>query len=586
MLSNTTHQKSLKNPLIVQSDRSILLEVNNPCYESARDILGLFAELVKSPEHIHTYKITNLSLWNAAASGMSSDMILDALEEYSKYEVPDNVYSDIVDYVSRYGRLKLKKEGDSLILVSDDINLISEVWNNNGVKRYLQEQIDERTLKIEPGMRGHIKHALIELGFPAEDIAGYTTGDHLSIELLDETRLGTSFLLRQYQQDAIGSFYAGGSIFGGSGTIVLPCGAGKTIVGMGVMSKLDCHTLIITPSTIAARQWIDELVDKTTISKDDIGEYSGESKEIKPVTIATYQILSHRSKNDEFPHLKLFNERNWGLIVYDEVHLLPAPIFRITAEIQSMRRLGLTATLVREDGKETEVFSLIGPKKYDAPWKDLEKQGWIAKAVCSEIRISMPEEFRLKYAMAKDRQKYRISAENPQKIEPVKEIVKYHRGKGDKILIIGMYLDQLTGISELLHAPLLTGKTPNKERIELYDRFRNGETDVLVVSKVANFAIDLPDANVAVQISGTFGSRQEEAQRLGRILRPKKDGSIAHFYSIVTKDTRDQDYSAKRQIFLAEQGYRYVIGDKFVIPDKLAASDGISTTPNKSLKAS
>ncbi|VUT26398.1 MAG: Type III restriction enzyme, res subunit [Candidatus Methanolliviera sp. GoM_oil] len=571
MLSNTAHQDSLKNPLIVQSDRSILLEVNNPFYESARDILGLFAELVKSPEHIHTYKITNLSLWNAAASGMSSDMILDALDEYGKYEVPDNVRADIIDYVSRYGRLKLKKEGDSLVLVSDDITLISEVWNNNGVKRYLQEQIDERTLKIEPGMRGHIKHALIELGFPAEDIAGYTTGDHLSIELLDETRLGTSFLLRQYQQDAIGSFYAGGSIFGGSGTIVLPCGAGKTMVGMGVMSKLDCHTLIITPNIIAARQWIDELVDKTTISKDDIGEYSGESKEIKPVTIATYQILSHRSKNDEFPHLKLFNERNWGLIIYDEVHLLPAPIFRITAEIQSMRRLGLTATLVREDGKETEVFSLIGPKKYDAPWKDLEKQGWIAKAVCSEIRISMPEEFRLKYAMAKDRQKYRISAENPQKIKPVKEIVKYHRGKGDKILIIGMYLDQLTGISKLLHAPLLTGKTPNKERIELYDRFRNGETDILVVSKVANFAIDLPDANVAVQISGTFGSRQEEAQRLGRILRPKKDGSIAHFYSIVTKDTRDQDFSAKRQIFLTEQGYRYIIGDKFVIPDKLAA---------------
>ncbi|MDY6958167.1 MAG: DNA repair helicase XPB [Halobacteriota archaeon] len=567
MLSNTTHQNSQKRPLIVQSDRSVLLEVNNPCYESVRDVIGLFAELIKSPEHIHTYKITNLSLWNAAASGMTSDMILNALEEYSKYDVPENVRTDIIDYVSRYGRLKLKKDKDSLILVSDDSSLISEVLNNNGVNQYLQERIDENTLKIEPGMRGHIKQALIELGFPAEDIAGYTTGDYLSIDLLEETMAGNSFLLRQYQQDAIGSFYAGGSIFGGSGTIVLPCGAGKTIVGMGVMSKLDCHTLIITPSTIAARQWIEELLDKTTVSEDDIGEYSGESKEIKPVTIATYQILSHRSKNEEFPHLKLFNERNWGLIVYDEVHLLPAPIFRITAEIQSVRRLGLTATLVREDGKETEVFSLIGPKKYDAPWKDLEKQGWIAKAVCNEIRISMPEEFRLKYAMAKDRQKYRISAENPRKIEPLREIVKYHREKGGKILIIGMYLDQLTEISELLQAPLLTGKTPNKERVELYDSFRNGETDVLVVSKVANFAIDLPDANVAIQISGTFGSRQEEAQRLGRILRPKKDGSIAHFYSIVTKDTRDQDYSAKRQIFLTEQGYRYVIGDKFVIPD-------------------
>ena len=354
MISNASYNDTQKKPLIVQSDRTVLLEVNNPCYENARDRLGLFAELVKSPEHIHTYKITNLSLWNAAASGMSSDMILDALEECSKYDVPENVRADIIDYVSRYGRIKLKKDGELLVLVSDDATLISEVWNNNRVNRYLKSQIDKGTLEIDPGMRGHIKHALIELGFPAEDIAGYITGDHISIDLLEETNVGKSFVLRQYQNDAIGSFYAGGSIFGGSGTVVLPCGAGKTIVGIGIMSKLNCHTLIITPSTIASRQWIEELYDKTTLSRDDIGEYSGEIKEIKPVTIATYQILSHRTKNEEFPHLSLFKERNWGLIVYDEVHLLPAPIFRITAEIQSMRRLGLTATLVREDGKEDE----------------------------------------------------------------------------------------------------------------------------------------------------------------------------------------------------------------------------------------
>lgn len=555
-----------QNPLIVQSDKSLLLEVDNPKYEEVRDLINRFAELLKSPEHIHTYRISNLSLWNAASSGIKAEYIINTLEEHSKYDIPENVKTDIYDYISRYGRLKLKKENEILILTSNDPILITEVWNHKKIKQYLLKRIDEKTLEVEPSMRGHIKKALTEIGFPAEDLAGYVSGDFLNIELLDVSKKGANFLMRDYQIDAINAFYANGSIYGGSGTIVLPCGSGKTMVGMGIMSKLKCNTLIITPNITAVRQWIDELRDKTNIPGEDVGEYSGEVKEIKPITIATYQILSYNRKKedkDEFLHLSLFNSRNWGLIIYDEVHLLPAPVFRITAEIQARRRLGLTATLVREDGLEEDVFALIGPKKYDTPWKELEKQGWIAEAVCHEIRVQMPEDKRLEYAIAHDKIKYRIAAQNPEKNEMVKKIVNYHKSRNDKILVIGMYLDQLKTISEMFNAPILTGSTSNKKRRELYDLFREGKEDLLVVSKVANFAIDLPDANVAVQVSGTFGSRQEEAQRLGRILRPKKNGSIAHFYAIVTKDTKDQDFSAKRQMFLTEQGYRYEISEEF-----------------------
>ena len=555
---------SFESPLIVQSDKSILLEVDNPFYEEARDYINRFAELIKSPEHIHTYRITNLSLWNAAASGMDAKSILDALDRYSKYEIPENVRTDIIDYVSRYGRLKLKRSGESLLLISEDAALIAEVWNNKNTRQYLLKKIDKLTLEVKVESRGHIKQALTEIGFPIEDLAGYTEGDSLFIDLLDNTRENKPFSLRKYQKDAISAFYADGSVYGGNGVIVLPCGAGKTIIGMGIITNLKFNTLIICPNIVAARQWIDELVDKTTIQRKDVGEYSGDIKEIKPITIATYQILAHKnSKTDSFEHLDLFNKKNWGLIIYDEVHLLPAPVFKKTAGIQSKRRLGLTATLVREDGREKDVFSLIGPKTYDAPWKELERQGWIAEAICKEIRIPMMESRRLKYAMASDKRKYRIAAENPYKLKIVRDIIRYHSKKSDKILVIGIYVDQLHKISKMLSAPMVCGKTPNKERQRLYDQFRQGDLDVLVVSKVANFAIDLPDANVAIQVSGTFGSRQEEAQRLGRIIRPKKDGSIAHFYTIVTKDTKDQDFSAKRQMFLTERGYKYTISDGF-----------------------
>ena len=555
------------NPLIVQSDKTILLEVDNSRYEDARDTISGFAELIKSPEHVHTYRITNLSLWNAAASGMAASRIILALEAYSRYAVPENVIIDIEDYVSRYGRLKLKMLDGSVVLQSDDEILMKEVMRNKKVQSYLtEEQIDARTVVVALGARGYIKKALTDIGFPAEDLVGYVKGEFLPITLLATTRKGLPFSLRKYQLEAVDSFYAGGSAAGGSGVVVLPCGAGKTVVGMGVLEKLDTNTLVITTSTVASRQWRDELLDKTDLDGEMVGEYSAERKEIKPITIATYQIITYRprkSEEDLFPHFSLFNERNWGLIIYDEVHMLPAPVFRVTAELQARRRLGLTATLVREDGKERDVFSLIGPKKYDAPWKELEEQGWIAEAVCNEIRLKMDDELRLQYALAADRNKHRIAAENPRKYDITRRIVEYHRKKGDRILVIGTYIEQLERVAEMLDAKLLTGKTPNRERMKLYDAFRSGEIDVMVVSKVANFAIDLPDANVAVQISGTFGSRQEEAQRLGRLLRPKDDRSPAFFYTLVSKDTKDQDFGAKRQLFLTEQGYRYHILDDF-----------------------
>ncbi len=551
------------NPLIVQGDKTVLLEVANPRYPPARDALARFAELEKSPEYIHTYRITSLSLWNAASAGLTAAEVLADLEEYAKYQLPGNIARDIQDYMSRYGRLKLIREGENLLLVSDDAILMVEIVQHKKVQRYIISQLGPTRLLINPAFRGHIKQALLQIGYPAEDLAGYVTGDELPIELLPTTQEGCPFNIRDYQRQAAEVFYAGGSARGGSGTIVLPCGAGKTIVGMAAMQQLQTSTLILSPNTVAVRQWISELLDKTTLSADLVGEYSGLQKEIRPVTISTYQIITYRKRGaakgsaEEFPHFGLFNARNWGLIIYDEVHLLPAPVFRITAELQARRRLGLTATLVREDGLEGDVFSLIGPKKFDVPWKDLEKQGWIATAACHEVRIPLDESQRMEYALANQRLKYSVAAHNLRKLPVLDALLDRHAS--ENILVIGMYLDQLEQIAARLNAPLITGQTPVREREKLYEQFRTGEVKRLVVSKVANFSIDLPDANVAIEISGTFGSRQEEAQRLGRILRPKRDGSVAHFYAIVTRDTVDQTFNANRQRFLTEQGYKYEI---------------------------
>ncbi len=546
-------------PAIVQSDRSILLETDGPVFEDARDSIAAFAELVKSPEHIHTYRITPLSLWNAAAVGLTARDVIAGLSRFSRYEIPQNIIAEIEDNIARYGRLKLYKlDTGELVLKADDPLLITELFNQDAMKPFIAERIDACSVAVKPEERGNIKNALIKIGFPVEDLAGYVEGAPLSLSLRRKMLSGGVFKLRKYQREAIDAYHAKGTNRGGSGIIVLPCGAGKTVVGIGAIEKLQTHTLVLTTNTVALRQWKAELLDKTSLKEEQIGEYSGEMKEIRPVTMATYQILTYRkTKDGPFVHFGLFDQGNWGLIIYDEVHLLPAPVFRATASLQAKRRIGLTATLVREDAKEDDVFSLIGPKKYDVPWKVLEKQGWIATALCTEIRVPMPMEERYKYVIANKRTKFRIASTNPNKDSVCERLISKHAG--DNVLVIGQYLDQLKILAMRFKAPLITGKTPTRERERLYGLFRTGEVKLLVVSKVANFAIDLPDANVAVQVSGTFGSRQEEAQRLGRILRPKSDGSIAHFYSLVSRDSSDQDFSVKRQLFLTEQGYKYEI---------------------------
>jgi len=550
------------NPLIVQGDHTILVEVDNPLYPVVRDQLVRFAELVKSPEHIHTYRITPLSIWNACAAGVKAGEITDILDAYAKYAVPAHVNVEIRDFASRYGRLRLtRREGsEDLLLSTDDLPLAEEISRNRHVAPFLAQRLSPTDFSVNPLHRGRIKQTLIKIGFPAEDLAGYVVGEFMALALRGDTLLHQPFALRPYQLAAAEIFHAGGSDRGGSGVIVLPCGAGKTIVGMACMSQVQSSTLILTTSVTAIRQWTAELLDKTTLTKDDIGEYSGSVKNIRPITLATYQIMTYRTrKGDDFPHLALFNSRSWGLIIYDEVHLLPAPVFQITASIQARRRLGLTATLVREDGREDDVFALIGPKKVDIPWKEMESQGWIAEAKCHEIRLPLKEYLRMPYALADARQKFRIASENPDKQALVRKILKRH--EGEQVLLIGLYIDQIKDIASELQIPLLTGTTAQRKRDAVYADFKEGRVKVLAVSKIANFAVDLPDASVAIQISGTFGSRQEEAQRLGRILRPKNGRNQAHFYNLVTRDTVEQDFALKRQLFLCEQGYEYVILD-------------------------
>jgi DNA excision repair protein ERCC-3 len=548
------------NPFIVQGDRTILVEVDNPLYAEARDALAPFAELEKSPEHIHTYRLTPLSLWNAAAAGISAAEMIDILGKYSKFPLPTNIGADLAEVVSRYGRVKLERDGEHLRLVCDDRPLLEELARQPKLRDYLGDRIGPTAFRIEPAFRGVLKQALVTVGYPAEDLAGYTEGAALPMHLRSVTRGGIPFHVRDYQRDAADVFYAGGDVRGGSGVIVLPCGAGKTIVGIAAMALMQRSTLVMTTGITAVKQWKREILERTDLTEDQIAEYTGESKQIAPVTLATYQILSHRNdKKDDFPHFKIFDQLDWGLVIYDEVHLLPAPIFRVTAQIQARRRLGLTATLVREDGKEAEVFSLIGPKKYDVPWRELETRGWIAEANCTEVRVALPEPLRMEYAVAEWRHKYRIASENPAKEDVVERLLAHY--PGGRVLIIGQYLKQLRALRKRFDIPLITGQTPQDERDQLYDQFRKGEVRQLILSKVGNFAIDLPDANVLIQVSGTFGSRQEEAQRLGRILRPKTGGEQAHFYTLVTRDTRELDFAHHRQLFLTEQGYSYSIAD-------------------------
>jgi len=536
-------------PLIVQSDKTLLLDIDHPMSVECRRAIAPFAELERSPEHIHTYRLTPLGLWNARAAGHDAEQVIDTLIKYSRYAVPHSILIDVAETMSRYGRLRLEMDPvHGLILITTDTAVLEEVIRAKKIAPLLGARIDAETITVLPSQRGQIKQSLLRLGWPAEDFAGYVDGQAHEISLVQK-----DWKIRPYQELAAEGFW-----HGGSGVVVLPCGAGKTIVGAAAMAHAKATTLILVTNTVAARQWRDELLKRTTLNEDEIGEYSGSKKEIRPVTIATYQVMT-KKKNGVYAHLDLFDSYDWGLIIYDEVHLLPAPIFRFTADIQSRRRLGLTATLVREDGMEGEVFSLIGPKRFDVPWKEIEAQGYIAPAECIEVRVNLTETERLAYATAEPENRYRNCATTRTKRDVVEALVEKH--VDDQVLVIGQYIDQLDELSEVLGAPLIKGETPIKEREILFNKFRSGEIKCLVVSKVANFSIDLPDATIAIQVSGAFGSRQEEAQRLGRILRPKSDGRGATFYSVISRDTIDQDFAQNRQRFLAEQGYSYKIID-------------------------
>ena len=538
-----------EGPLIVQSDKTLLLDIDHPLSTECRRAIAPFAELERSPEHIHTYRLTNLGLWNARAAGHDAELVIDTLIKYSRYAVPHSLLVDVAETMSRYGRLRLEADPiHGLILITTDVGVLEEVIRAKKIAPLLGVRIDPETIAVHPSQRGAIKQSLLRLGWPAEDFAGYVDGQAHEIALKQN-----DWKIRPYQELAAEGFW-----HGGSGVIVLPCGAGKTIVGAAAMAHAKATTLILVTNTLAARQWREELLHRTTLNEDEIGEYSGAKKEIRPVTIATYQVMT-KKKNGVYSHLDLFDTHDWGLIIYDEVHLLPAPIFRFTADIQSRRRLGLTATLVREDGMEGEVFSLIGPKRFDVPWKEIEAQGYIAPAECIEVRVNLTEVERLSYATAEPEERYRYCATTRTKRNVVEKLVDLHAG--EQILVIGQYIDQLDDLSETLGVPVIKGETPIKERERLFAAFRTGEITCLVVSKVANFSIDLPEATIAIQVSGAFGSRQEEAQRLGRIVRPKADGRGAKFYSVVSRDTIDQDFAQNRQRFLAEQGYSYRIID-------------------------
>ncbi|MCW2723887.1 MAG: helicase domain protein [Frankiales bacterium] len=535
-------------PLIVQSDKTLLLEIDHPLAAECRQAIAPFAELERSPEHVHTYRLTPLGLWNARAAGHDAEQVVDALVRFSRYAVPHSLLVDVADTMDRYGRLRLENDPvHGLVLRTSDRAVLEEVVRSKKVSPMLGARLDPETVPVFPSERGRLKQALLKVGWPAEDLAGYVDGEAHQIDMNED-----GWELRDYQKLAVDGFW-----HGGSGVVVLPCGAGKTIVGAAAMARAGATTLILVTNTVSGRQWKSELIKRTSLTEDEIGEYSGEKKEIKPVTIATYQIMTTRRKG-EYTHLELFGARDWGLVVYDEVHLLPAPVFRMTADLQSRRRLGLTATLVREDGHEGDVFSLIGPKRYDAPWKDIEAQGYIAPADCTEVRVTMTDAERLAYASAEPEDKYKLCSTAHTKVAVVRKLVERH---DDQVLVIGAYLDQLDELGEALDMPVIQGSTKNAERERLYEAFRRKEIPGLVVSKVANFSIDLPEAAVAIQVSGTFGSRQEEAQRLGRVLRPKEDGRTAHFYTVVSRDTLDQEYAAHRQRFLAEQGYAYTIVD-------------------------
>lgn len=547
----------MEGPIIIQGDLTLLLEVSHPLFQEAREAVSAFAELVKSPAYLHTYRITPLTLWNAASLGFSSNTVLEVLTRFSKFPFSEAVKKEITQIIERYGKIRLVEEEGRLFLACEKEEILNGLLAYSSLARELGERNGPSRIAISSSQRGSIKQTLLKLGYPVQDLAGYSRGENLPISY----KTLSPFTLRAYQKDATDAFFSGGTLFGGNGVVVLPCGSGKTIIGIETMVRLGMETLILTGNTTSVHQWKEEILSLTTLTEEQIGIYTGAEKKPGPVTITTYQMVTYRTSNMIYPHLDLFHQRNWGLIIYDEVHLLPAPVFRLTADLQAKRRLGLTATLIREDGREGDVFSLIGPKKFELPWRILEEKGFIANAECTEIRVPMPEENWTKYNGSPERVKFRIAAENPGKLAIIKRILQKH--KTEQILIIGQYVSQLEFISRELGIPLITGKTQQKDREELYFRFRTKQLPSLIVSRVANYAVNLPDASVAIQVSGTFGSRQEEAQRLGRILRPKENENKAFFYTIVSEDSNEETFAHKRQMFLVEQGYSYQLYNSF-----------------------
>ncbi|TVY00739.1 DNA repair helicase XPB [Cohnella terricola] len=544
--------------LWVQSDGTLMLNEAHPDFEQARDFLRVIAVLHKRPGSWHTYRLTSVSLWNAAAAGWYSGGVINRLSELSGDSLPFAVENEIRSLMDRYGQIRLLNDRERLVLETATPEMMDQIRRREPIASCFDGTPSETSVTIRSGSRGWIKRELANCGFPVKDEAGFHRGQALDVSLRELTAEGYPIMLRDYQKEAVDALLREPAVDGGSGVVVLPCGAGKTWVGMAALVRLRCETLILTPNGVSVSQWISELLKNTNLTDNEVGEYTGQAKNVKPVTVATYQVLTHRrSKGEEYPHMQLFVNRDWGLIVYDEVHLLPAPVFRMTADIQATRRLGLTATLVREDGREEDAFALIGPKRYEMPWKTMESKGWIAKADCTEVRVPLDSATALKYFSATKSARNRIAGENPRKAEVVRALLSRHQGA--PTIVIGQYLDQLHGLAKELSLPLITGEMPLRNRKQMFDRFKCGEIDVLLVSKVANFAVDLPDASVAIQVSGSYGSRQEEAQRLGRILRPKKDGITAKFYSLVSEGTDEVEFSRNRGRFLLEQGYPYAV---------------------------
>ncbi|MDG5788317.1 DEAD/DEAH box helicase family protein [Evansella sp. AB-P1] len=538
-------------PLLIQNNGVIFFRSTHPEAKIVQPFLSEFAQLKKTPSSLHMYELSPFSFWYAREQGISLNEIKEFLETFSGIRLPDRFSIQLEEWEGKNGKFQLINHKEfGPCLTSSQEGLMKELFQKDRKNYSIYKNGDREYTPISLAERGLIKQQLMDKGYSVIDCLGYETGKSLSISLQRNVSL------RPYQKEAVSSFIQQKGVNEGNGFIILPCGSGKTVVGLGVLEQIKEETLILVPNDTSLQQWYEELLEKTTLNKSQVGRYTREKKEVKEVTITTYQMLTYQGNSDsKFPHFSLFHKRSWGLVIYDEVHLLPAPLFRLTSKLQGKRRLGLTATFVREDGKEGDIYSLIGPKRYEVGISLLEQNNWIARPICKEIKTPFNEKQWAHFLSLSKRERFRYASENKGKINVVDKLLHDH--KGDSIIIIGQYLDQLNIIANTFSLPLLTGKTSKKERQEMYTQFKEGKQKVLVLSKIANMAVDLPDANVAIQVSGTYGSRQEEAQRIGRLLRPKKNNESVYFYTIVTPMTKEEEVASHRQLFMVEQGYSY-----------------------------